>query len=223
MPPSAPNATVYTARRLPPGPTLTLDGHGGDEAWQRAEVLTDFSFPWSTQSPPATAFRALWNERQLYFRFDASDSDVVLAEGADAMAKVVGSDRVEIFFSSGPELNPYYGLELDPRGEVLSYEARYHRQMNWDWTCPGLVVKTWQHPDGYVVEGSIPSETLRQLGCLHRDAEGDYLIAGLYRAEFSHSPAGGPVIENWMSWLDPQVEQPDFHVPGSFGTIRWSA
>ena len=38
---------------------------------------------------------------------------------ADAMEKVIGSDRVEIFFAPELDLQPYYCLEMDPRGEVL--------------------------------------------------------------------------------------------------------
>lgn len=207
--------------RLEHGRSIALDGHGGDPGWQSAHVLTDFSFPWTKRTPPATEFRALWNDQHLYFRFDVTDTDVVMGAGANAKEKVIGSDRVEIFFSTGPDLKPYYGIEIDPRGEVLDYEATYHRQMNWAWSCDGLVVKTSRTDSGYIVEGLIPTDAFRKLGCLHQDEAGDYLLAGLYRAEFSHDPLGGPVIEDWMSWIDPEVALPDFHVPASVGTIRW--
>jgi hypothetical protein len=183
--------------------------------------LTDFSFPWTKRTPPATEFRALWDKQRLYFLFDVTDEDVVLGDGVDAKEKVIGSDRVEILFSTGPKLNPYYGIEIDPRGEVLDYQATYHRQINWDWSCDGLVVATSRHDFGYTVEGFIPRSTFEQLSCLHQDEAGYYLRAGLYRAEFSHDAAAGPVIEDWMSWVDPQVASPDFHVPTSFGVIRW--
>ena len=155
------------------------------------------------------------------FHFDVTDADVVLGGGADAMEKVIGSDRVEIFFSSGLGLNPYYGIEIDPRSEVVDYEARYHRQMNWAWSCDGLVAETSLMDFGYLVEGFIPMSTFKKLNCLYQDDEGYYLIAGLYRAEFSHDPEAGPIVEDWMSWVDPEVESPDFHVPSSFGAIRF--
>ncbi len=211
---------IYHAKLLKQRQSISIDGCGRHPSWHVAQVLTDFSFPWSARAPSTTEFRAVWDVQQLVFRFDVIDSDVVLGEGADAMQKVIGSDRVEIFFSTGPELNPYFGIELDPRGEVLAYEARFHRQMNWNWTCEGLVVAASLTDMGYIVEGRIPLATFRTLGCLHRDDSGEYLHAGLYRAEFSHDPGGGPVIEDWMSWVDPQVTTPDFHVPTSFGMIR---
>ncbi len=213
---------IYHAMLLEQGQSISVVGSGKDPNWQVAQVLTDFSFPWSTRAPSATEFRAVWDTQQWYFRFDVADSDVVLSNGADAMQKVIGSDRAEIFFSTGPDLNPYFGIEIDARGEVLDYAARYHRQMNWDWTCEGLVVAASLTHTGYVVEGRIPLATFRKLSCLHRDDTGEYLQAGLYRAEFSRDPGGGAVIEDWMSWVDPQVAAPDFHVPTSFGMIRLS-
>lgn len=223
MPSTIRKPKVYHATLLEPGESISIDGRGSDPGWELAQVLTDFSFPWSEREPPATEFRAVCDARQLVFRFDVTDFDVVLSDGADAMQKVIGSDRAEIFFSTGPNLNPYFGIEIDPRGEVLAYEARFHRQMNWNWTCDGLVVATSLTDIGYIVEGRVPLSTFRRLGCLHRDDNGEYLMAGLYRAEFSRAPSGGPVIEDWMSWVDPHVAAPDFHVPTSFGTIRLGA
>jgi hypothetical protein len=220
MPSFAQTSKVYEARHPEQGQSISIDGRGGDPRWQSANVLTDFCFPWIKRTPPLTEFRALWNEQHLFLRYDVTDADVVLGDGANAMGKVIGSDRVEIFFSTGPKLNPYYGIEIDPRGEVLDYEALFHRQMNFDWSCNGLLVATSLSEVGYIVEAIIPIEAFRTLRCLHRDDTGDYLLAGLYRAEFSHAPANGPVIEDWISWIDPQVATPDFHVPTSFGMIR---
>ena len=76
------------------------------EIWGQAEVLSDFSFPWTATEAPETVFRALWDDDLFYFRFEVEDQDVVLGEGADAMEKVMGSDRVEIFFTTGDDLDP---------------------------------------------------------------------------------------------------------------------
>ncbi|MFV1969098.1 MAG: hypothetical protein ACC628_27060, partial [Pirellulaceae bacterium] len=62
MPSSAPTSKVYEARRLEKGQSIAIDGRGSDPGWQLAHVLTDFSFPWTNCTPPATEFRALWNE-----------------------------------------------------------------------------------------------------------------------------------------------------------------
>jgi len=185
-------------------------------SWETAGVLTDFTFPWEDRAAPRTEFRALWNEERFHFRFDCDDDDLVFAPGADAKEKVIGSDRVEIFLAPELDLQPYYSLEMDPRGEVLDYEGRYYRQIKWDWRCPGLKLEAEQTPGGYTVEGSIPLATLHDLRVLK--PESATFHAGVYRAEFSHE--GDGIHEGWVTWIDPQTEQPDFHVPSSFGVFE---
>lgn len=194
-------------------------GFSTDLPWETAELLTDFAFPWEDREAPRTEFRALWDEERFHFRFDCEDDDLVLAPGDDAMEKVIGSDRVEIFFAPDLELQPYYCLEMDPRGEVLDYEARYHRRMNWEWQCPGLELRAEQTAGGYSVRGAIPLETLRQLKILKPDST--EFLAGVFRAEFSHeNDETESVHQGWMAWVDPGMPEPDFHVPSAFGVFE---
>lgn len=198
----------YRVRRI--GPTA------GGVPWDRAEALREFRFPWEERPTPKTEFRALWDGEHLFFRFDCEDSDLVLGDGADAREKVMGSDRAELFFARDLTLDPYYALEVDPRGEVLAYEARYYRRMNWAWTFRGLQVRGEITGGGYCVEGSIPLATLRELGVL-RPGEGT-MMAGVFRAEFSRRGEG--ICQGWMSWVDPGTGKPDFHVPAAFGLFE---
>ena len=183
------------------------------------ELLSDFSFPWLERQAPPTIFRARWNpgNRRLYFSFDVEDDDIVLGEGEDARTQVIGSDRVELFFAVDESLSRYYSLEMDPRGVVLDYAARFHRQMDWQWSIDDLELDTDMRAGGYSVTGSLSLDELNKLGCLHLDSRvGRYLIAGAYRAEF-HRDESGTVIEDWIAWIDPKTPTPDFHVPSSFG------
>ncbi|MCB1063573.1 MAG: carbohydrate-binding family 9-like protein [Verrucomicrobiae bacterium] len=191
--------------------------NASDLDWTAASCLTDFTFPWEDREVPLTEFRALWTEDTLHFRFDCIDDDLVLGDGADATEKVMGSDRVEIFLAPSLDLNPYYGLEMDPRGEVLDYAARFHRQMEWDWRCDTLKLMTNIEGNRYSVEGSLPLATLRELDVLKPGAS--EFFAGVYRGEFSHKPDGS-VHHGWIAWVDPKTETPDFHVPTSFGVFE---
>ena len=182
--------------------------------WSTAELLDDFSFPWQAGPAPRTEFRALHDDEQLYFCFECIDDDLVLAEGESVRERVVGSDRVEIFFTPELSLNPYYCLEMAPRAEVLAYRCRLYRQFEWDWQCAGLVVGAKIDGRSYSVEGRLPLETLRALDVLKPGAREIY--AGVYRGEFSHQPDGS-VHFGWMPWVNPHTEKPDFHVPESFG------
>lgn len=185
--------------------------------WAAADCLTDFVFPWEDRAVPLTEFRALWSGEFFHFRFDCIDDDLVLGEGTEAKEKVIGSDRVEIFLAPSLDLNPYYGLEMDPRGEVLDYAARYHRQMDWEWRCESLRLEARLSGNRYRVEGSLPLATLRELEVLKPGAA--EFFAGVYRGEFSHR-SDGSVHQGWIAWVDPCSEKPDFHVPETFGVFE---
>ncbi len=178
-------------------------------------LLEDFTFPWVDRPCPWTSFRAVWNDRHLGFRFEVDDDDLVLDESPDPDIATLGSDRVELFFASSPDLlSCYYGAEMEPRGGIHDYEARYHRRFNNAWSFPGLEFSGEILEGGYAVEGKISLDVLRGLGCLR----GNSMTTGVYRAEFSHGPDG--VVQDWISWVNPGGEKPDFHVPSSFGTFH---
>jgi hypothetical protein len=212
------NGPTVTAAPLsrPCYPVRRAQACGCGIHWGTAEVLRDFRFPWEKRTAPRTEFRAIWDDERLLFRFDCDDEDLVLAPGADAREKVIGSDRAEIFFARDFALDPYYAVEIDPRGEVLAYEGRFYRRMNWDWSFPGLKACAVIATGGYVVEGTVPLSTLRELGVL-RSGE-TTLLAGVFRAEFSRETNG--IRQGWMSWVDPGTEKPDFHVPEAFGVFQ---
>lgn len=175
-------------------------------------LLDDFSFPWIERSCPRTEFRAVWNEEEFHFRFDVVDDDIVLNDSEDKDTAVLGSDRVELFFAADPELsNYYYAAEMDPRGWAYDYRAKMYRQIDDGWSFPSLKMDGSIHSGGYSLAGSVELNVFRSLG-LWNDGQ---MIAGVYRAEFSHGPDG--VVEDWMPWVDPGTEAPDFHVPSSFG------
>ena len=132
--------------------------------------------------------------------------------------RVLGSDRAELFFACDPKLAQYYCAEMDPRGEVHDYAARFYREFEIGWKFPGLEFGSTLGEGQYSVEGSIPLETFRELGI--EGLEEGWMRAGIYRAEFSRG-ADGAVVQNWISWVDPNTPEADFHVPTSFGLIRF--
>jgi hypothetical protein len=185
--------------------------------WSVAEPLTDFTFPWEERTAPFTEFRALWDETHLHFHFDCIDDDLVLPDGPTAKDRVLGSDRVEIFFAPDLSLRPYYCLEMSPRGDVLAYEANFYRVMNWDWQCEGLQLTANIEGNRYTVTGSLPLDTLRALKVLKPGSS--EFFAGIYRAEFHHRQ-DGTVHSGWMPWVNPHTKRPDFHVPASVGVLE---
>jgi hypothetical protein len=184
--------------------------------WSRAELLTDFRFPWESTPPPLTELRALSCDDRLCFRFDCIDEDLVLGDGGTEKERVLASDRVELFFATSLELDPYFCLEMDPRGFVYQYRAKSYRRFDDTPWAPALEVQATSSARRYSVEGSVPLECLRAHGVLASGSRD--ILVGVYRAEFSR--LAGSVHFGWMSWVDPATEKPDFHVPSSFGS--WS-
>ncbi len=204
---------VYRVQKHAPTPPLT--GRADDPAWQAAEALTDFRFPWQERPAPATAFRALWNEEFLSFQFVVHDDDIVLGEGETQEQAVLGSDRVELFFAADPDLQHYYTLEMDPRAWVFDAHGSQYRKIDSAWDWPGLELAASLTDDGYILEGRIPMASFAELD-LWQDGERRRLRCGVFRAEFGHE-AGGSVRQNWISWIMPDSPKPDFHIPSAFG------
>ena len=196
---------------------VTIDGQGNDPAWQKANLLNDFRFPWLEQETPSTEFRALYNENHLFFQFKVVDEDIVLGEDSIESQAALGSDRVELFFAVNDSLNPYYTLEMDPKERIFSAKAKYYRQVDRQWRWPGLRIAASFTQDGYILEGSIPMASFTELN-LWQDEHQKQLSCGVFRAEFSHTEDES-IAHNWISWIQPDSPKPDFHIPSAFG--RW--
>ena len=176
-------------------------------------LMKDFTFPWKRGRAPRTEFRAVWNEQALGFHFDVDDEDIILHESEDPDEAVLGSDRVEIFLATKPDLKgPYYGAEMDPRGNVYDYKARYHREFDDRWSFGNLKFRCEIRDGGYTVKGRFAMDELNNLDLV----KGKQIVAGVYRAEFGHNKKGDST-EDWISWVNPQKDEQDFHVPESFG------
>ena len=192
--------------------TLNSIGTGNDPLWQRAVLLSDFTYPWREDSPPKTEFRALWNEERLYFLYNAEDPLIQRKIKRMERNDTRDCDRVEIFFRKDEELNPYYCLEIDPFGRAMDFEGRFYRNSNHNWSWPEghLELNATIDQAGYTVEGSITLESLRDLGILQNSK----IEAGLYRCHYIGEES------TWISWVKPDSKKPDFHIPSSFGTLH---
>ena len=176
------------------------------------------TFPWRDRAAPPTAFSLQFDGEALYFAFRVTDEDVVIIDGSPENERLVAQgDRVEMFFAQDLDLKEYYSLEIDPKARVLDYRGSFYRRFDNDWDFPGLEVATRQRPDGYDVEGRLSMSALESLGL--RISPDQPLLTGVYRGEFSRRTDGG-IDESWISWVRPDVEKPDFHIPSSFGCLR---
>ncbi|EFE55005.1 hypothetical protein PROVRETT_06445 [Providencia rettgeri DSM 1131] len=194
------------------------DATKSTEVWEKAEVLTDFTYPWEKEVAPKTDFRALWSDDALYFRFIADDKDIQLGDNPDKDQAVLDSDRVELFFATSPELKPYYTAEMDPKGRTFDAKANYYREIDPSWNWETLQTVGEITPNGYVLTGKIDLDELTKLD-LWQDADKQTLMCAILRGEFS---AGEPKqVRKWISWIKPDSVKPDFHIPSAFGTCKF--
>ncbi len=214
--PSESSVKTYNVRDVSDA-DVVVDGTIDEPAWSNAELDTDFSFPWQEREAPETEFRALTDDTHFYFAFRVEDADIVIDDGDDEEA-VARGDRVELFFAPDSALDDYVCFEIDPSGRVLDYRAAYYREFDRDWHLPELVVATMLTETGYIVEGRIPHAGLRDAG-LPTLADDGKVLTGVFRAEYSHRDEGEPLAE-WISWVTPSSEEPDFHIPSAFGWLE---
>jgi cellulose/xylan binding protein with CBM9 domain len=235
--PTQPSGQIYRAKWLPSA-RITVDGRADEADWGLAAVEKRFVFPWKAGPAPDTEFRALCDASNLYFYFRVRDADIVVLDRLRDKQDAVFEDRVELFLSRDERMKDYYCIEVDSRGRVLDYRASFYRQFDYQWHLEGLETMAAPLPGGYEVEGRIPLSSLVKLGfpVLRPRAR---ILCGLYRAEFSHDRSGTKTpqnrsihtlgrkldgqapIEDWMSWVDPQTKEPDFHIPASLGWLEF--
>jgi len=227
---------TYRVRHLP-SLKLKLDGRADEPQWGEANVEKNFIFPWKQAAAPATEFRALCDDKFLYFTFRVHDDDIVVLDKLRDEQDEVFEDRAEMYFSPDEQMKDYYCLEVDSRGRAYDYHGSYYRQIDTTWKWKGLETKGSPLPQGYVVEGRVPLASFEAMG-FPALRPGVKIRCGLFRAEFSHDRSGKPVvlkpsihtrgrhfdgppiIQEWMSWVDPKTEEPDFHVPTSLGWLE---
>jgi hypothetical protein len=194
---------------------ILLDGISDDNAWGKSITLQDFIFPWDDKTPPVTIFRALYDSTALYFFYKAVDQSLVIKDSLNNEMDIAFEDRVELYLSKDNTMKEYFCFEIDPLGRVLDYKASYYRILDDQWNVDGIQVASRIDSGSYQIEVAIPLNSLAEMGI---DISKDF-YAGLFRAEFENSISG--IKENWLSWINPGISKPDFHVPEALGIFRF--
>ena len=193
---------------------VEIDGIASEDVWKVPSRESGFSFPWNQAPAPATIFQGFYTDEYVFFYFKVSDPDLVISPGLTEHAVAEG-DRVELFFSTGLEMEKYFCLEIDPSGRVLDYQASFYRKFDNNWDLEGLRSAGRVTREGYAVELAVPTGWFRKTGISSME-QNSSIIAGIYRGEFSHGSAE-VISQKWISWQDPETGTPDFHIPSSLG------
>lgn len=195
---------------------LTISGNGDDTVWDNAQILTDFCSPWNNKKGTEITFKALWDRENLFFNFTVLDTEIHIEKKDDSFESIGNSDRVELFFRSNDALNPYYYLEIDTSGRIMDFIAYPNKNFdfNWNWPKNDLVVKSSAKANSFIVEGSISIESLKSFNLVKNNR----LETGVFRAKYikTQNECFEP---NWITWINPNTETPNFHIASSFGVF----
>jgi len=197
--------------------TLEINGFCNKDIWRKADVIRDFSSPWEDIKISNTEFRALIDDENFYFCFKVYDTDIHIDKAEGVYDSINESDRVEIFFRTGEELNPYYCLEIDPTARIMDFKAKPNKDFdfNWNWPQGELLVISDINDEAYTVEGAISIKSLKDLGLINNNV----IEAGVYRAKYTMGENQN-FQPTWMPWVNPNTKDPNFHIASSFGQFN---
>lgn len=194
---------------------ITIDGEFSEKAWNIANVISGFVYPWNPDRSQSITFRALYDDHFLYLSYQMVDDVIIAPDSISGELDLIEQDRVEIYIAPDVKMKEYYCIEMDVKGRKLDYKGKFHRKFDFSWEFDDIEYKGTYTDDGYQVEAAISLKGLDALGVIKDNA----FYAGVYRADF-HFGQDSSVVHVYASWIDPQVEEPDFHVPASLGVFQ---
>lgn len=186
---------------------IIVDGVIDEKDWEHAVLIKNLVAPWSKDDTDHTKFRAFITSNYFNFYFDVEDNTLITVPFEKELS-VASEDRVELFFSKDTTLAKYYCIEMDPKGNTLDYSSMYYRDFDEAWNFESERVATKIKDNGYIVEGKISLEELKELGI-----ENPFYL-GIFRADFKSYESDDVA---WFSWIRPISSEPDFHIPSAFG------
>jgi hypothetical protein len=152
----------------------------------------------------------------LYIYYKAEDENQVIKDSVVYEMDIASEDRIELFFSNNKNMKDYFCLEIDPLGRMLDYKASFYRKFDNKWDIDGIRIASKINLNNYQIEAAIPLQSLLKIDI---DISKD-LFVGLFRADFNKTASGNE--ENWLSWVNPQTQHPDFHVPKALGIFHFN-
>jgi len=204
---------VYTSDRLA---ASDLD----HPAWQGARPVAIERY-WSGEDAPAprqAEARILWSETELCVRFDCRQTEpLVVSPQPQTERKEIGlwdRDVCELFIAPDRELpERYFEFEAAPNGEWLDLAVRHKpdtRDTDWNFSS-GMTVASRLSPGRVMIALRVPWEALGRVPQF-----GEEWRANLFRC------VGEGESRGYLAWRPTYTPEPDFHVPGAFGLIRFT-
>ena len=217
--------TINKCRKVP-----SLDPTPGVPAvgWKGAEVATvDWFHPKSCPIRPLTYFRALYDSRNIYVRFDVMDTFVKVIH-TSLHANVCADSCVEFFVRPAGD-DTYFNFEVNAGGTLLLYHmidwrrdkvtgrlskvepvpAEWCASLDIHHSMPKAVRKPIAEPVAWTVAYKIPFALFTAYKGVGGVKSGDVWEGNVYKC-------GGS--DHWACW-NPIARELNFHQPKFFGLL----
>lgn len=205
---------------------ITIDGTIDEPAWEKAQVLQDFSAFWEKRkAKTATRVRLLWDNAYLYFAADMEDSDLY-ADVKEHNGMTWTNDVFELFFKPAAAAGQYYEFQVTPLNTQLElfFPSRgsggYPRAKAQGRLGLESAVKlqgtlnNWQDQDtGWTVEGRIPWSAFGKTG--GRPRPGESWRFALCRYDYS-AAFDSPDLSSTAP-----LTKPSFHRHEDYGELKF--
>jgi hypothetical protein len=207
---------------------LVIDANWDKPAWKKITPLTLGNH---MGEPPAHRPKVLskiaWNEQALYIIFRVEDR-YVRAVAKKHQGYVYKDSCVELFFTPGSKPSgSYFNVEINCGGTMLFWwhpengpaipvAAEDARQIKIAHSMPKIVDPEITTPTTWTLEYRLPFSVIRKYfpGATQPESGGSWK-ANLYKcADDTSHP-------HWLTWSFVDHPTPKFHVPQSFGTLRF--
>ena len=195
---------------------LVLDAAHPAPDWQRATPVT-FCSDWQGQNPDPgreTTVRALWSEQTLYLRFECRYRNLYVFDDAEANGRrdhLWDRDVAEAFLQPDPSRERYYKeFEVSPNGYWIDLDISPGPLANLHSGMQRSVVLD-ENAKRWTAELAIPMKALTA----HFDPRAEWR-ANFFRVEGAQEP------RHYFAWRATHTPQPNFHVPGAFGRLRFA-
>ena len=217
----------YIAKKV--GCRMIMDGFLDEPAWQKAEPVGEFQFPWyESGEKERTEAKIVWDDERIYFAFRCEDKHI-WAEHYSHNDPVSEDDCCEAFISpapDGPERLDYINYEINCIG---TWKVGYHADSR------GVVHRSWQEcrrleigrvidgtcnddsdiDRGWVLEFSVPFTHFKGFAATFPPKDGQVIHVGLNRC-------GGRTNPQYSQWAPSSTATPQFHSPKDFGRVIFS-
>lgn len=222
---------VYEFVRCRKAPSLDPDPTAPAAGWEKANLAQVALFhKKSGPIRPTTFFRGMWDEHNLYIRFDVLDTCVKVVQ-TKLHGNVCDDSCAELFIQPAPGPG-YFNFEINAAGTMLLYyledcrrtgnpkspfvkfqkiSPEWAAQVEIHHSLPGVVRKPILQPIAWAIAYRIPLALFTAYTGECGIAKGDEWRGNLFQC-------GGS--DHWAMWSDigPKL---NYHQPKKFGTFRF--